>query len=198
MPVQRIVMPDGTTKAFRENASRADIDRACAESAARMKRLTVTQTAPDVYCPAPPSVRNHTDVVATPEQRDLAIAQAQTLRPDTQGWEWSTSYKNGAFSDWATIKNQAASEIDPDGDFSLHYHPGSPSNFEIHRKNFNPGPCDPIVPAKYNKPAFILTPDRNTLLELGIRGGKYYADPVWQKPGTKARRSYDDWQPGDD
>ncbi len=198
MPVQRIVMPDGSTKAFRENARAADIAQACTEMEEKLRgegrSVGVTQFKADEDYHAP-SPAKHADVMATPDQINAAIARAQTLPSDTRGWEWSSTFKGGGFSDWATLEHQSRSEVDAGGDFSLHYHPGAPSNMRVHKQNFYPGPGDPIVPGKYGKPAFIITPDRNTLVELGIKDGRYFARPVWQRDGTTPRADYSNWRP---
>lgn len=97
MPVQRIVMPDGMTKTFRENASAAEIrdavesmkqrmavDRHPAPNASLAGSVTVTQAAPK------PSAAD-TGVPALPSGQDINsnIAQMERLRARTETSPWN-------------------------------------------------------------------------------------------------------------
>jgi hypothetical protein len=181
MSVQRIVMPDGTTKAFPERATKADILDVIAQKLADMLGdenddchfVTQFDRDEDYHSPHP---SGHGDIMATPEQRALASQQMATLPQHTRGVEWSTSYKNGAFSKWNTLDNPSRSEIDGSGDFNIHFHTPM-SDMRARNNNIFPGPGDPAALMKTGKPGFIITPDRNTLLEYGVKDGRYFVQP---------------------
>jgi hypothetical protein len=112
---------------------------------------------------------------------------------NTSNWEWSTSRVNGKWTDWATERQSYSSLISPAADIAIHLHAPTRLRQET-EKNFYPGPFDHKMARDYQKPTFILTPDRNTLLEVGVRDHAYFAEPVWQRPGTKNTRDYSRWR----
>jgi hypothetical protein len=134
------------------------------------------------------------DIVATPEQISETVSRVQTLPDNLHGWEWSTSHSDKGWTDWATMHDAHASTIQPGGDINLHVHVPTASREET-EKNFYPGPKDHIPARDYNKPAFVLTPDGNTLLQFGVRNHSYFVEPVWQRPGTANPRDYNKWRP---
>jgi hypothetical protein len=134
------------------------------------------------------------DSVATPEQVSETVSRVQTLPEKLHGWEWSSSHSDKGWTDWATMRNAYESSIQPGGDINLHVHVPTASRQETER-NYYPGPKDHLPARDYQKPAFILTPDRNTLLQFGVRNHAYFVEPVWQRPGTTNTRDYRKWKP---
>jgi hypothetical protein len=134
------------------------------------------------------------DSVASPDQVSLAISQVQTLPENLHGWEWSTSHSDKGWSDWATRHSPYESAIQSNADISIHAHVPTHSRQET-EINYYPGPLDHVPTRDYHKPSFILTPDRNTLLEYGVRNHAYFVEPVWQRPDTTNARDYGKWNP---
>ena len=134
------------------------------------------------------------DSVATPNQVSETVSRVQSLPEKLHGWEWSTSHSGNGWSDWGTMRSAHESTIQPGGDINLHVHVPTPSRRET-ELNFYPGPMDHVPARDYDKPAFILTPDKNTLLQFGVRDHAYFVEPVWQRPGTTNTRDYSKWKP---
>ena len=92
MPVQRIVMPDGSTKAFPENTRPREIRAVMDEMRTRMREeghpggCIVTQfRGDDDYRSPDPS--QSPDIQPSDEQRTLAIGRIDTLPRNTEGYE---------------------------------------------------------------------------------------------------------------
>lgn len=134
------------------------------------------------------------DIVATPDQVSVAVSRVESLPENLHGWEWSTTHSGRGWSDWATRHSPYESVIESDGDISIHAHVPTRSRQET-EINYYPGPLDHNPSKDYGKPSFILTPDRNTLLEFGVRDHAYFVEPVWQRPGTSNSRDYSKWKP---
>lgn len=97
---------------------------------------------------------------------------------------------------WLTIKDQFASTIKGGSDVAVHYHPGDAFDSDVDLADYYPGPNDTEAPAK-GIVSFILTPDKNTLVNVGVKNGRYFAHPVWQRPGTRLHPGvdYSAWKP---
>lgn len=68
---------------------------------------------------------------------------------------------------------------------------------DVTESRFFPGPGDHDGVVKGSL-TFYWTPDRNTLVQFGIRNGRYFAEPIYQRPGTiphVSKETYAAWQP---
>jgi hypothetical protein len=152
------------------------------------------------------------DVGGKAEMAQSALAQANAMREQVMRMisaEPSQSKKNvmasseyssarGRDGVWAKFRfgGNDWSYADLSGDVNVHVHVKAADGATT-RSRYFPGPGDHIS-AYFGKPSYFLTPDGNTLVEVGIKDHAYFAKRVWQRPGTDQKisdKEFAKWRP---
>jgi hypothetical protein len=191
---------DDPLQASPQTQQAKDIDASNASDAGQFENKQQQEvTAPNLdgarrYSVPDPS--NLPDAYASPQQISDAVDRMQSAPQTTDGNEQSTSRVNGKWTDW-TMGKPDSSLVWTNADISDHLHPPDKLSENNTMARFMPGPGDHLIPALYGHPDFYLTPDRNSVVEVGIKDHNYFADVVWQREGTTNPVSgqYRNWQP---